>query len=300
MGLKDTEGGRLHLPVMPGEVIELLRPLSGGTYVDATAGAGGHSALILDALGPEGRLLCIDRDREALGAARARLGDDPRVTFKNGRFSELGPIMAEAGLGSADGVLFDLGLSMMQLRDDERGFSFNSDERPDMRMDPDTGGPTAYDVINTASVRELERIFREYGEERRAAALARAVVRRRRKARIETCAELAGLVYAVLGRRGRTHPATRVFQALRVEVNDELGEIRTALPAATEALAPGGRLVALSYHSLEDRVVKHFMKDSASSGTLRVLTKKPLTPAVSEVRANPSARSAKLRGAEKI
>lgn len=288
-----------HLPVMLVEVMQLLRPKEGGTYVDATVGAGGHAAAVLGAIGPDGRLLCVDRDDSALKTAKERLRADPRCTFKKARFSELASLIAETGFENADGVLFDFGLSMMQLKDESRGFSFNSEERLDMRMDATADVPTAYDIVNTAPGRELERIFKEYGEERRARALARAIERRRRKARIETCAELAGLMFGVLGRRGRTHPATKAFQALRVAVNDELGEIETALPAAAGALTAGGRLVALSYHSLEDRIVKHFMRDSGKSGYLRVLTKKPLTPTRAEAAANPSARSAKLRGAEK-
>ncbi|GAB4387589.1 MAG: 16S rRNA (cytosine(1402)-N(4))-methyltransferase RsmH [Thermodesulfovibrionales bacterium] len=278
--------------------MELINPHSGGVYVDATVGLGGHAKEILGRIGPDGVLVGLDRDEEALRVAGERLSDG-RCVLRKARFSELSQVMEGLGIGAADGVLFDFGASMMQMTEPGRGFSFSSDEPLDMRMDR-SQGLTAQEAVNSYPQAELERILREFGEERNARKIARAVVERRRRARITTCRELADLVASVSGRRGRLHPATRTFQALRIEVNDELGEIRRGLEGALGVLRPGGRLVAISYHSLEDRAVKVFMKEEAGRGRLRRLTKKPAVPAREELIRNPSARSAKLRAAEAI
>jgi 16S rRNA (cytosine1402-N4)-methyltransferase len=287
-----------HLPVLSGEVIELLSPVADGTYVDATIGLGGHSEEILKSIGPEGRIIGIDRDEEALKRAGARLKDD-RVKLIRGSFSEMKELVREEGVSEVDGVLFDLGVSMMQLKDAGRGFSFYSEERLDMRMDT-SQELSAWQVVNRYPERELTRILREYGEEYRAPKIARAILGRRNTKTIDTCAELAAVVSAVYGGRGRIHPATKTFQALRIEVNREIEELARGLEAATSMLKKGGKLCVVSYHSLEDRAVKNFIRNRAKEGALRPLSKKPLVPGPLEAKENPSARSAKLRGAEKI
>ena len=281
------------------EAIGFLGLSPGGTYIDATVGLGGHAEEILRHIGPQGRLLGIDRDPDALKRARERLKDERAILVK-ARFSEMREAARENGIERADGVLFDFGVSMLQLRGEGRGFSFLSDEPLDMRMDP-TEPLTAENVVNEYPEKELEKIISGFGEERRARRVARAIAAQRRKGRIRTCSELAGIVARALGgRRGRTHPATRTFQALRIAVNDEMGEIRRGLEASLGMVRPGGRLVAISYHSLEDRIVKQFMKESKDGGRLNILTKKPLRPSSEEVTANPSARSARLRAGEVV
>jgi 16S rRNA (cytosine1402-N4)-methyltransferase len=288
----------VHLPVMAREVIGLLKPERGGVYVDATVGPGGHSEAILGRLAEGDVLIGIDRDEEAVRAAGERIRDG-RFVLKKGRFSDIARITRDLGFGKVDGVLFDLGISMLQLKGPERGFSFGSDGPLDMRMDRG-GGATAADIVNSCSQKELERILREYGEERYARKIARAIVEGRRRGRINTCRELSELVGAAVGRRGRIHPATRTFQALRIEVNEELDELKKGLQSALSALAAGGRMVVVSYHSLEDRAVKVFIREKASEGAVRALTKKPLRPESEEVMRNPSARSARLRAAEAL
>lgn len=280
---------------MTGEVLSHLEVKESGVYVDATVGLGGHSELILEKLGPVGRLICIDRDKRALELARRRL-DDKRCLFIHSRFSEMAEAVRE--YGKADGVLLDFGVSMMQLKDPERGFSFESDDPLDMRMDR-MDNMTAEEMVNTWREKELADAIYRFGEEGRSRKIARAIVTRRSKGRIRTCRELADTVLrAVGGRRGRTHPATRTFQALRIVVNDEIGQIREGLEASLEALKSGGRLVAISYHSLEDREVKVFLREAGREGRVNVITKKPLTPSREEQRKHPSVRSAKLRCAE--
>ncbi|MCL4476464.1 MAG: 16S rRNA (cytosine(1402)-N(4))-methyltransferase RsmH [Nitrospirae bacterium] len=287
-----------HPPVMVREAMGMLEPGPGGIYVDATVGLGGHAEKILKLIGPEGRLIGIDRDEEALKMAVQRLNDS-RVVLKKGRFSELEDLVRETGTEEVDGILFDFGVSMMQFKDLSRGFSFSSDERLDMRMDR-SQRLRAEDVVNTYPEGELERILREYGQERLAHKIARAIRIYRAKKRITTCRELAEIVSAVYRGRGRHHPATRTFQALRIAVNDEIREIHKGLEAAAGLLRRGGRLCAISYHSLEDREVKNFMRNADRAGQMRILTKKPLIPSHDEIRKNPSARSAKLRGAERL
>jgi 16S rRNA (cytosine1402-N4)-methyltransferase len=293
-------GHALHRPVMLREALELLELKEGGMYIDATTGAGGHAGAMLESLGPRGRLMAMDRDPQALGLARGRLGADPRCTLVHERFSEMATAAREIGIERVDGVLFDFGVSMMQLADPERGFGFNSDERLDMRMDPDDE-VSAWDAVNTWPEVELARVIYEFGEERRSRRIAARIVRERQKKTIDTCRALADIVTAALGgRKGRIHPATRTFQGLRIAVNDELGEIHRGLESALELLVPGGRLVAMSYHSLEDRIVKHFFREAAREGRASIVTKKPLVPTDEEVRENPSARSVKLRAAEAL
>jgi 16S rRNA (cytosine1402-N4)-methyltransferase len=287
-----------HLPVMSREVIEVLAPFEGGTYVDATVGLGGHSAMILEKIGQSGTVVGIDRDDEALARTAERLRDS-RLILKKGSFSDMESILYSQGMNNADGVLFDLGVSMMQLKDLGRGFSFLSNERLDMRMDS-SQELSAWDVVNGYSEKELLRILREYGEEYRALRIVRSILHERDKKSIDTCSELAEIISRSIGRQGKVHPATKTFQALRIEVNRELDELKKGLDASLRILRKGGRFCVISYHSLEDRVVKHFIKENAKTEVLKQLMKKPLSPGIEEIRANPSSRSAKLRGAEKL
>jgi 16S rRNA (cytosine1402-N4)-methyltransferase len=283
---------------MLSEAMGVLNPRSGGIYVDATVGTGGHSEEILKFISSEGRLIGIDRDIEALKMAQKRLSDK-RVILKRGNFSDMKNFLSEHGISEVDGILLDLGISMLQLKNPERGFSFTSDKRLDMRMDRDQEF-SAWDVVNKYPEKELDRIFREFGEEHFAKKISKAIIRWRSKKTIDTCSELSGIVQRVYGRRGRIHPATKTFQALRIEVNRELDELRAGLDSSLRLLKKAGRLCIISYHSLEDRIVKHFMADSSKKGLLKVIIKKPIVPSPEELRSNPSSRSAKLRGAERI
>lgn len=288
----------MHLPVMVKEAIMVLNPISGGTYVDATIGPGGHSEAILKLIDTGGKLIGIDRDNEALRIAQERLSDK-RAILRKGNFSDMENLLNKEGITEVDGILFDLGISMVQMKDIERGLSFISDKRLDMRMDREQP-LSARDVVNRYPVKELERIFREFGEERLSRKIAEAIVRERRIKPIDTCSALSEIVERVYGRRGRVHPATKTFQALRIEVNRELEELRKGLDSSVKILKKGGRLCVISYHSLEDRIAKHFIARSSKDGFLRVITKKPVTPGHEEIRSNPSSRSAKLRAAERI
>ncbi|MEW6003513.1 MAG: 16S rRNA (cytosine(1402)-N(4))-methyltransferase RsmH [Nitrospirota bacterium] len=287
-----------HQPVLLREVIKMLNPGHEGTYVDATVGSGGHSEEILKSMGPEGKLIGIDKDDEALKIAGKKLLNR-RVILKKDNFSNMENLLYSEGISQVDGVLFDIGVSMLQLKDPERGFSFTSDKPLDMRMDR-SQKLTAWDVVNKYPERELERILREFGEEHLSREIARAIVRQRSKKTIDTCMELARIVEGVHGRRGRIHPATKTFQALRIEVNNELEDLKVGLDSSLRLLKRGGRLCVISYHSLEDRIVKKFMVDSSRKGLLKIITKKPVTPTLEEIRVNPSSRSAKLRAAERI
>lgn len=248
-------------------------------------------------IGREGKIIGIDRDEKALARAATRLADD-RVILRKGRFSEMEAILGSLGVSKVDGILLDLGVSMMQFRDHERGFSFNSEDRLDMRMDSGQGF-SAWEVVNGYEETDLVRILREYGEEFQAPRIVRAIAAQRSRKTIDTCAELADIIFRAVGRRGRTHPATKTFQALRIEVNREIEELKAGLDASLRVMKSGGRLCVISYHSLEDRVVKNFMRDHAKEGRLRLLVKKPVVPGMREMRENPSSRSAKLRGAER-
>ena len=285
-----------HEPVLVDRVTELLRPHPGGTYLDATLGLGGHTERLLEASAPDGRVVGLDRDPAALALASARLawaGD--RLQAVAASFEDLAEVAGRLGLEAVDGVLYDLGVSSMQLDRPERGFSYRADGPLDMRMGPN--GERAMDIVNSASEEELARIVFEYGEERRSRRVAAAIVRARSRSPIETTDELAGVVASALGaRRGGPHPARRTFQALRIAVNRELEELTASLPRAVEILAPGGRVVVIAYHSLEDRIVKRFFNGAED---LEVLTRKPLRPSPAESAMNPRSRSAKLRCAER-
>lgn len=300
---KAEPASTVHVPVLVAEVLGHLRPRPGGVYVDATLGGGGHAEALLAASAPSGRVIGFDRDPAAVDRARERLSPyGERFVAFAGSYTEMGQRLDELGLPSVDGILADLGLSSLQLADAERGFAFSLDGALDMRFDR-SRGPTASDLVNELSVPRLEEILREYGEERRARAVARRIVERRP---IETTAELRRAVHAVVGSRGRRgfDPATRTFQALRIAVNQELAALELFLDEAPGRVAPGGRLAVLSYHSLEDRVVKRAMRELAGhergdEPRFRVLTKKPVRATEGETRANPRARSAKLRVLER-
>jgi 16S rRNA (cytosine1402-N4)-methyltransferase len=305
-----------HLPVMVKEVMVALSPLPGSFHVDATLGGGGHAVRILESTSPDGRLLGIDADPMALATAEQRLASyGQRVVLRHANFEDLATVAPAAGFAHVDGVLFDLGLSSNQLAHEERGFSFRSGGRLDMRFDPARGRP-AGDLIAGEDARSLAFLFREYGEERFADRIARAVVRERERRPIETAAQLADVVERAVPRGSRRiHPATRVFQALRIAVNRELEVLPRALAAALELLGPGGRLVVISYHSLEDRIVKRFIATErrgcvcppelpvcvcGRSPRLRPLGRRPERPTSAETAANPRARSARLRAAERL
>jgi len=283
-----------HLPVMPDEVVENLRPSPGDTAIDATVGGGGHAALILDAIGPSGKLIGIDRDGDALAGAAEKLGaKESVVELVHGRMGDLENIIAGLGIESADCILADLGVSSFQFDEGRRGFSIRNEGPLDMRMDAGAGA-TARELIRESSPEELERIFREYGEERYSGRIARRVAGRD----IETTSMLAREIEASVpgrSRGGRIHPATRVFQALRIAVNDELGELASFVRTAPGLLAPGGRLVVISYHSLEDRMVKHSFRELAAGEGFSLPHRKAVRPAEEETERNPRARSSRLR-----
>jgi len=303
--------GQRHVPVLGREAVEMLAPRAGGTYVDATFGAGGYSRAILGVAGT--RVIGIDRDRTAV-AGGFDLVDraEGRLTLLEDRFSNLAEICAAEGAATVDGVAMDVGVSSMQLDEAGRGFSFRLDGPLDMRMGQ--AGPTAADVIAKASEAELAEIIYLFGEERHSREVARAIVAARKGAPITTTRALADIVARVVrARPGDIHPATRTFQGLRIFVNEELDELQTALEAAERVLKPGGRLAVVSFHSLEDRIVKNFFAERSKTGggsrhlpevkqatpSFRLLTKRPVTPDDSELAANPRARSAKLRAAER-
>ena len=309
-----------HLPVLVDEVIEMLAPAPGSLHIDATLGGGGHTERILEAASPDGRLLGLDADAAAIARVEARLrprfGD--RLVLRQANFRELAVVAPAAGFDPVDGCLFDLGLSSFQLADRERGFGFRAGGPLDMRFDPSRGVPAA-ELLASLDAAELTALFRRYGEEPKAPRIARAIVDARRVAPISTAEELAALVERVLPPnprvRRRTHPATRVFQALRIAVNEELEALQAGLAAALDLLRPGGRLVVLSYHSLEDRIVKRFFQAErrgcvcppelpvcvcGRNPRLRLVTSPSLTPSATELAANPRARSARLRAAERL
>jgi 16S rRNA (cytosine1402-N4)-methyltransferase len=304
-----------HTPVLATEALAGLALEAGGYYVDATFGRGGHAALILEALGREGRLLALDRDPQAIEAGRRRFADEVRLTLVHASFADLGAIVrSHAGDRPCRGVLFDLGVSSPQLDDPARGFSFRADGPLDMRMDPTRGEPVSA-WLARAGVDEIRQVIATFGEERFARRVAQAIVNARQKAPLTRTAELATLVAgAVRTREPGKHPATRTFQALRMYINDELGQLERGLTGALEVLSPGGRLAVISFHSLEDRAAKRFMQRAAQvDPALKHLPVVPLQArprlkligrkaraGEAEVARNPRARSALLRIAEKL
>ena len=304
-----------HIPVLYRETLEGLAPRAGGRYVDCTAGSGGHSAGILEASSPDGALLALDTDPEAVGRTRIRLQPyGTRAQVAQSNFRNLTQVVHQAGWDRVDGILFDLGVSSVQIGAAGRGFSFQLDGPLDMRMDP-SRSPSAADLVNTLDETELASILREYGEEPQARRIAEAIVRERVNRRIETTAHLADLIARVKGRRGRIHPATTAFQALRIAVNGELESITLALPQAVRLLRPGGRLAVIAFHSLEDRIVKRYLHEEAKEcrcpprqpictcdrqPLLRLIDRHAIMPGENEVFGNPRARSARLRIAVRL
>ena len=304
---------------MPQEVLELLQPRPGGTYLDGTLGGAGHARLILEASSPDGRLVGLDRDPEALAAASSVLtpfGD--RATLEQANFSVMAQVLAQLGINGVDGILLDLGVSSRQLDTPQRGFSFRDDGPLDMRMGPDAG-MSAADVVNSFKQDELRRIFREFGEERFAGRIARRIVERREEEPFTTTGELADTVKAAipahLAAKQKIHPATRVFQALRIYVNDELGHLSTTLESALPLLNPDARFVVISFHSLEDRLVKRAFRLAAKgcicppkvpictcgkTSQAEIVTRKGVRPTAEEVAQNPRARSAVVRAISKL
>jgi 16S rRNA (cytosine1402-N4)-methyltransferase len=289
-----------HIPVLRDDVISALAPRPGGCYIDGTLGGAGHAAALL-AAAPGARLLGIDCDPAALAAARERLHPwGERVTLVHGNFRDLGRIAAEAGITAADGILLDLGVSSHQLDHGARGFSFMHDAPLDMRLDP-TAPLSAADLVADVDERQLADLIYRYGEEPASRRIARFIVEQRRRTPIRTTGELAALVARALGgRRGKIHPATRTFQALRIAVNDELASLAAALPQAIALLRPGGRLAVIAFHSLEDRLVKHGLRDAAHDGRVQLITRRPISADDSEIRQNPRSRSAHLRVAQRL
>lgn len=295
------QGPAAHVPVLAEEVVEWLAIRPDGTYVDATYGRGGHSALILERLGPRGRLLGCDRDPEAAADAASRFADEGRFEFVRTSFSGLKERLAERGLlACVDGLLLDVGVSSPQLDSPGRGFSFTQEGPLDMRMDPDHGESAAR-WVNRVPERELADVIFRYGEERYSRRIARAIVARRRAQPFTRTTDLAEVVARSVPRRERRiHPATRTFQALRIFINRELEELAAVLEASVEILAPAGRLVVISFHSLEDRIVKHFMRDASRCVPPRLrIVERLVRSGSQEVQANPRARSARLRVAER-
>lgn len=294
---------KTHEPVLFEEVMTALSPRSGGSYIDGTVNGGSHAQGILDRSSPRGRLLGIDLDAEALGRGEQTLkGYGTRVALVHGSFADLGDIAREHGFYPADGILLDLGLSSLQLSEPDRGFAFMLDGPLDMRFDQ-SAGETAADLVNTLPESELADILYLYGGERKSRRIARAIAYARP---IRTTTELAQLIARVVRRRGRIHPATRSFQALRIVVNQELETLARGLESAVDALAPGGRLAVIAFHSLEDRIVKQYFRQEASEGddssgpALRLLTRKPIQSSPEERRRNPRSRSSRLRVAERL
>lgn len=311
--------GEGHLPVLVDEVVTSLAVGPGSSVADCTVGGGGHAERLLEATSPDGRLLGIDADRAAIAEANhvlARFGD--RVVLRQANFESIYDVAIESGMAPLDGVLFDLGLSSYQLADPRRGFSFAADAPPDMRFD-ETSGLSALELIDRSSERELAGILATFGEERRAGRIAKAILAARSEGRLMSAADLAAVVAAAAPPRGadagRIHPATRTFQALRIAVNREVEVLSAGLAGALAALRPGGRMAVISYHSLEDRIVKRFIARESRDciedpmppvctcghrAQLRAVTKGVITPGREEVRRNRRARSAKLRVAEKL
>jgi len=284
-----------HLPVLPEETLRFLDPQPGETWVDGTTGGGGHARLIAELIGPTGRLIALDQDPTMLALAKQRLEALP-VTMVHANFDQLQEVLQNLGIAQVNGVLADLGFSSDQVNDPARGLSFKQNGPLDMRLDATTGS-TAADLVNTMSEAGLADLIFEYGEERKSRWVAKRIVERRKERKFETTEDLAELVRKCVPRSGKLDPATRVFQALRIAVNDELGALERLLAVLPRVLAPGGRAGIISFHSLEDRRVKQAFRNAA---VWKVLTKKPAEAGDAEVARNPRSRSAKLRVAVRI
>ncbi len=295
----------IHTPVMLGEVLEYLNLKPGQTIVDATLGLGGHSSRIVERIGEKGVLVGIDRDQESMAAARESLRESlNKIRFAYGNFFDLDSILKGLDIGRIDGILFDLGISSFQLGDAERGFSFQSDGPLDMRLDRNSY-ICAYDLVNNLNEEEISHLLKTFGQERWHNRIARLLVQERQRHPITTTGELSNIVLSAIPPKFRRfhyriHPATRTFQAVRIAVNRELESLEAAITKAIGLLNSGGRICVISFHSLEDRIVKFTFKKFASVGAIKIITPKPLTPKESETKDNPRSRSAKFRAAEKI
>ena len=301
--LVEDAGATMHVSVLLKEVQMYLNLPAGGCLVDATLGLGGHSAALAAALGPQGRIIGIDRDGDSLALAAERLaGVAPHCDFVHDDFRHIDRVLDRMGITEVDGILMDLGISSYQLDNAERGFSLQADGPLDMRMDQD-GAFSAYDLINSLSEREIASILRMYGEERLSGRIARFVVEARLRQPIETTNELRDVVVRALPvryKRQKIHPATRTFQALRIAVNRELESLEQTLEKCVNCLRPGGRICVIAFHSLEDRIVKTKFREFAKAGLLELVVKKPVRPSEAEISVNPRARSACLRVGERL
>lgn len=287
-----------HIPILAKEIADLLLRNKDGVYVDGTLGLGGHTKYFLNLLSPQARVLGFDRDEEALAIAQERV-NDPRLSVYHASYTEAPRVLAQQGFSGADGALFDLGLSSYQLDNPARGFSIINNGPLDMRFDLQS--PLSAEVIvNTWPMDELERIIRDYGEDSNANKIALAVMQARRAGKISTTEELKKIVETAVRGRGKIHPATQTFQALRIAVNNELGAVESVLKSLEQIIKPGGRAAVLSFHSLEDRLIKNQFKEMDKSGAWKLVNKKVIVPAYEEVRQNRRARSAKLRVIERL
>jgi 16S rRNA (cytosine1402-N4)-methyltransferase len=290
-----------HVPVLVEEVIKFLDPKKNENFIDCTLGDGGHTAEILRRTAPDGKVLGFDLDSQAIEVVRKNLDEfGSRLVARNESYANLAAAVAEENFGPFDGALMDFGFSSPQLEDRNRGFSFQRDEPLDMSYSTLPGHTTAAEIINTWTKPELTRLIAEYGEEHMAERIALAIVKARREKHIVSTVKLVEVIKSAVPKNyehGRIHPATRTFQALRIATNDELGSVAKILPQALDALKPGGRLVCISFHSLEDRIVKNFFKEMSLKRRIEILTPKPVTATEKEIQKNPRSRSAKLRAA---
>ncbi len=287
-----------HKPVLFEETLRYLELQPGMTVVDGTMGGGGHSEAILERIGASGTLVGLDQDEEAIERCRERFKDKKNVHVVHANYREMNEVLNGLQLSRVNAVLLDIGISSFQIDEAERGFSFQKEGPLDMRMNK-TEGPTAADLVNTLPSKELDKILFEWGEERHARKITRIICDRRAKKRFETTLDLAQTIEKAVPRQGRLHPATRTFQGLRIAVNDELGALEDGLRFGFESLVSGGRMAVISFHSLEDRLVKNYFRDKMRSGESFLINKKPITPTVDEIRLNSRSRSAKLRVIEK-
>lgn len=290
----------MHIPVLPKEVLEYLNPKSNENFIDCTVGHGGHAKLILEKIGPEGKVLGIDQDSEQIKICEAEIKE--RIILINSSYINLKEIVQKNNF-KPNGILLDLGMSSWHLDDSGRGFAFMKNEPLDMRYDAKNNELTARQIINSWSENDIEGILREYGEERLSRRIAKAIIEARRIKKIEATADLIEVIKKVVPggyEKGRINFATRTFQALRIAVNQELENLKNVLPQAIEVLKPEGRLVIISFHSLEDRIVKNFFREQSKEGTIKILTKKPITASLEEIQSNHRSRSAKLRAIIKL
>jgi len=294
----------VHIPVLQNEVLKYLNPKPNENFIDCTVGEGGHSTIILEKNQPNGKVLGIEIDPELYQKLKSETAGMPsRFILVNDSYINLKQIIEKYKFGSVSGILFDLGLSSWQLEKSGRGFSFQREEPLDMRYNPETTRLTAEKIINEFSEKDIEEILKNYGEEKFSEKISKEIIEARKKTPIKTTFQLVGIIKRTVPQnyeKGRIHPATRAFQALRIAVNDEIENFKKALPKVLEILEEGGRLVIISFHSLEDRIAKVFLKETTKNGLLEILTKKPVIPSKEEIKINPRSRSAKLRAAIKI